>query len=314
MKYVLITDTHFGVKNNSMTWYNSQADFIYKQLIPHIESMGEDVVLIHLGDVFDSRSSISTYIMKEVRKMFEDLSKIDNLKQIAIIAGNHDFYSPVSHDWCGMEVILNNIPKVKLVIREAFFNSENLLLIPWYIAEEQNFANYSRGVVFTHSDILRYNNLKIPVFSGHMHVPDVDGNKRNLGSCFALDFNDHDQDRYFYVWDSETDELQAIPNTQSIKFFRIYNEDILNFDSENPNDYIEIYVKASLMHNSKILKAIERITSKYKNSRLIPQPDELVEEAGIENADIETIIKTSIPEHCREKFDKIKDKVNGNTQ
>ena len=30
----ILTDTHFGVKQNSMTWLNSQLDFFYNQLIP----------------------------------------------------------------------------------------------------------------------------------------------------------------------------------------------------------------------------------------------------------------------------------------
>ena len=55
---VLFTDTHFGVKNNSMTWLNSQLNFIYKQFIPDLQELkkqGHDITLIHLGDVFDSR-------------------------------------------------------------------------------------------------------------------------------------------------------------------------------------------------------------------------------------------------------------------
>ena len=31
MKYIVLSDTHFGVKNNSITWMNSQLGFIYKE-------------------------------------------------------------------------------------------------------------------------------------------------------------------------------------------------------------------------------------------------------------------------------------------
>ena len=34
---ILFTDTHFGWKNNSMNWLNSQMKFIYEQFIPTIK-------------------------------------------------------------------------------------------------------------------------------------------------------------------------------------------------------------------------------------------------------------------------------------
>ena len=37
MTTILFTDTHFGIKQNSITWFNSQKDFIVNQLIPYIK-------------------------------------------------------------------------------------------------------------------------------------------------------------------------------------------------------------------------------------------------------------------------------------
>ena len=69
---VVFTDTHFGWKNNSMTWLNSQLDFIYNQFIPHIKllSTQDAVRVIHCGDVFESRSTISTYVASKVVQAF----------------------------------------------------------------------------------------------------------------------------------------------------------------------------------------------------------------------------------------------------
>ena len=55
MKDILITDTHFGAYNNSMTWWKHQADFIYNQFIPFVKAQG-DCNIIHLGDLLDIRS------------------------------------------------------------------------------------------------------------------------------------------------------------------------------------------------------------------------------------------------------------------
>lgn len=313
MKYVLITDTHFGVRNNSMIWWRSQSDFIYKQLIPHIESMEEDVVLIHLGDVFDSRSSLSTFIMTEVRKMFEDLSAVKNIKNIIVIAGNHDFYSPTSDEWSGMSLVLGNIPKVRLIIKEAMRTDDKILFIPWYVLEKIDLkrANNCKAI-FTHADIvLEPYNYKVPVFSGHVHTPYINGNTRNLGSCYPLTFADSNQDRYFYLWDSESDTLTEYANEYSIKFYRVYNEEVLDFDTDNPDDYIELYIKSTLISQPEYLNRIKKLQLKYKNIWLIPQPDIITESVEIESADIETIIKHMLPKECIEKFNYIKEKVNG---
>jgi hypothetical protein len=72
----LFTDTHFGVKNHSMTWWKSQRDFIYQQFMPAIKEYNDDIRVIHLGDVFDSRSGINTLIAAGVRKLFEDIAAI----------------------------------------------------------------------------------------------------------------------------------------------------------------------------------------------------------------------------------------------
>ena len=48
-------------------------DFVREQMIPYIKSIDDEVVLIHLGDVFDSRSTVNTYIAQEVKELFEEL-------------------------------------------------------------------------------------------------------------------------------------------------------------------------------------------------------------------------------------------------
>ena len=104
---ILITDTHFGVKQNSITWLNSQSKFIEDQLIPYINretKEGNKVKLIHLGDIFDSRSTISTYIATRVVELFEKLTNAVN--DFIIIGGNHDYYSPNSDSVDSLNLLL----------------------------------------------------------------------------------------------------------------------------------------------------------------------------------------------------------------
>lgn len=94
---ILFTDTHFGTHNNSMGWFKSQKEFIEKQFIPHLKEKKEEgyaIRLIHCGDVFDSRSTINSYIATGVVKMFNDILNI--VDKFIIVAGNHDFFQPDS--------------------------------------------------------------------------------------------------------------------------------------------------------------------------------------------------------------------------
>lgn len=319
MTNVIITDTHFGVKNNSMTWFTSQSDFIYKQLIPYIKTIDDDVRLIHMGDVFDSRSTISVYIAKKVRQIFKDLSKV--CKDIIIVAGNHDFYSPNSDEYDSLSLVLNNIENVKLVRKESYF-IDNQLFIPWYEWDKIDINSYNEiqhdGVyyVFAHTNIVDIDpgiNEDIMVFSGHMHHPYMNGNRYNLGSCYALDFSDYNSARGFYVLHSD-ERLEFISNKHSIRFWRLKNEDIFNENNFKEWDYIELYITQSNMTNPEYLTKINEYTKNFKNVWVIPMSDDntLKNDIKFEGYDIESIINECIPKELDDKFEQIKERLNGN--
>lgn len=319
MTNVIITDTHFGVKNNSMTWFVSQSDFIYKQLIPYIKTINDEVRLIHMGDVFDSRSTISIYIAKKVRQIFKDLSKVCD--DIIIVAGNHDFYSPNSDEYDSLSLVLNNIKNVKLVCKESYF-IDNQLFIPWYEWGKIDINSYNEvrnGVVyyvFAHTNIVDIDpgvNEDIMVFSGHMHHPYIKGNRYNLGSCYALDFSDCNSERGFYVLYNDK-RLEFIPNNHSIRFWRLKNEAIFDKNDFREWDYIELYITQSNMTNPEYLTKINEYTKNFKNVWVIPMSNDntLKDDVKFEGYDIESIINECIPKELSDKFEQIKEKLNGN--
>lgn len=319
MTNVIITDTHFGVKNNSMTWFVSQSDFIYKQLIPYIKTINDEVRLIHMGDVFDSRSTISIYIAKKVRQIFKDLSKVCD--DIIIVAGNHDFYSPNSDEYDSLSLVLNNIENVKLVCKESYF-IDNQLFIPWYewgkidINSYNEIQNGDVHYVFAHTNIVDIDpgvNEDVMVFSGHMHHPYIKGNRYNLGSCYALDFSDCNSERGFYVLYNDK-RLEFIPNNHSIRFWRLKNEAIFDENDFREWDYIELYITQSNMTNPEYLTKINEYTKNFKNVWVIPMSNDntLKDDVKFEGYDIESIINECVPKELSDKFEQIKEKLNGN--
>jgi predicted phosphodiesterase len=322
MKCLLITDLHFGAKNNSLTWWKSQSTFINEQVIPYIVHNNIEYIIC-LGDVFDSRSSISIYIAQEVRKLFHSLAEL--VEKIYIICGNHDTYTEQTSEYCSLDLVFTNEPRIEVIsqcTKELELDGQQIVMIPWHTQKQSSpqeySAQYKGKYVFTHSDIIMGNpKLSTPVFSGHVHTPYISGNVRNLGSCYSLDFHDANQDRYFYIWEPSTDELKRIANAKSIKFWRIHNEDVLgDWGKISDNDYIEIYIKYSLLQDNEYQARCKEIRKQYKNSWIIPLPDELSEVDGVDlNCNIADIIENSIPDDLRECFEYIKAKVdNGTTE
>lgn len=312
---VLFTDTHFGWKNNSMTWLNGQMNFIYKQFIPTIKKLSkkEPVRVIHLGDVFDSRSTISTYVATKVVEAFKDIRSVCN--EFVIVCGNHDFYSPNSDTVNTVTLLLNNIDIT--IVDQDMYETDNHAFVPWYVYENGEFTTDAK-YIFCHADIV---NGVIPVgcigksvFSGHIHTPLCRNSKGlyNLGSCYSLNFADANSTRGFYV--IENDKVQFIPNKESINFYRFYNDEILNKDTDslNTNDYIEIYVSEINMSKDDYITAIKKFTDRFTHLWIIPQVVSNTSATGedFKEYDIEAIMADMIPDDLQHFFEKVKNRLN----
>ena len=58
MKILLITDQHFGVRNDNIAYINAYRKYYSEIVIPFIKASGiKDI--INLGDTFDKRKSIN---------------------------------------------------------------------------------------------------------------------------------------------------------------------------------------------------------------------------------------------------------------
>ena len=305
MTTIIFTDTHFGVKQNSITWLNSQLDFINNQLIPHIKSIDDNVRLVHLGDVFDSRSSISTYIATKVYNIFKELSCMVN--EFVIVAGNHDFYSPNSSEVDTISLMFKDLDIT--IVKEGHYIQDNDLFVPWYtwfdqqnlqtIIDKHNIKN-----VYTHADIImsKVDIRGVDIYSGHTHIPYIKGHIRNLGSCYALNFGDSNAPRGFY--ELTMDGLKFIENTESIRFYRLYNDDVFKNWEFRVNDYIEIYVTQSNIAKPKYNHLINKLTSTYKNVWVIPQVTQTGNSCDVEfdGYDISSITESMIPDNLKDKF------------
>lgn len=305
---VLITDTHFGWKQNSITWLNSQMKFLDEQLIPFLERQTDDVRLIHLGDVFDSRSSINPMVAKAVRERFTKMRSL--VKDFYIVAGNHDFYSPNSDEIDSLTLAFQDMD-INLVIRDTVY-ADGDAFIPWYKYKEIESVSNVKNI-FTHADIFGEDRKSLPginIFSGHIHVPQI--NKKlclyNLGSCYSLNFTDANQERSFYSIDEDGAVVEH-SNQHSIRFWRIRDEKIFDkqFDKDDvygTGDYYELYISNSNMQLPKYQKRITTLTKRFKNIWVIPQVAEVSDDhEQLELYDVAEICRSIIPKHLKTKFE-----------
>jgi hypothetical protein len=100
------------------------------------------------------------------------------------------------------------------------------------------------------------------------------------------------------------------PNKCSIRFWRLYNEDI--FDKKKTGkisnkDYVEIYISQTNMADPRYVERINEATKELKNIWVIPQTEESVGDdlEKFEGYDIEKITKKMIPDELKDKFNMV---------
>lgn len=318
---VILTDTHFGIKNNSLLWLKSQEDYIYNEFIPYLKDLKRkqscELTVIHCGDLFDSRSSINPYIYFKVENILQEISKI--VDRVIVLAGNHDFYSQndTPDNVCSLDM-LHSIEKV------CFLSNTSLILkgakaafIPWF--EFHNPEKLERAakdckLIFTHTDLQHldkelYDIIKDKaVISGHIHVPYSKDNKFNIGACWSMNFADSNSERGIYTlenWDINT--LKLVENTESIKFFRVYNDTIFEEPSFSEHDKVEIYIDKNLYTKPDYAERLKELNSKADCKIIVVENDISSKTETVDSSEwnILDMVENTIPDFLKNKFKKI---------
>ena len=104
MKIAIITDQHFGARNDSTHFLDYYDKFYKETFFPIIDSERIDTVLI-LGDTFDRRKYVNFYTLKRAREMFFDELHERNI-EVYMLAGNHDTYFKNTNDVNSVDLLL----------------------------------------------------------------------------------------------------------------------------------------------------------------------------------------------------------------
>jgi len=333
---IIINDTHFGVKNNSIKFLESQKK-LFSELCDYMRDCDTDRFdLIHLGDIFDSRSTLSMQVMYEVKEILWRLNfvlkKRNPQNRFIFVAGNHDFFSPNSDEVNSLDTILKEIlPDAQIVDKYCWRDGDDLY-IPWYQMNDPEKFNLIKKInafdgvqrVFTHCDCKDFQN-KIPagfnIYSGHIHQYHeytnlVSENNKliNLATPYSLDFGDsNDNKKGFWVLDGN--KLTLHENKDSIKFRTFINEQIFDIpdldDSIERGDNFRIYLTEENRTKIEYIERLNELSTSLKYINIILTSNDKVNEnfVSVDSLDIDNVLTQMVPEHLREVFNVIRGEI-----
>jgi len=272
MKIILITDTHWGIRNDSLISHNYIKKFLDEVFWPTLAR--EDInTVIHLGDLVDRRKYINYLTAKRLRNDFLDPLMTKGI-DLHIIAGNHDTFYKNTNEVNALEELLSyKYHNVEIYIRptEVNIGGIDMLLLPWICDDnrdaslkainsskssvvmghlELNGFEMYRGHVSDHGDDPKIFDKFDVVCSGHYHTKSNNSNINYLGAPVQFTWSDYNDPKGFHIFDTDTRELTFIVNPYTI-FHKVFYDDlnieldtITNIDfNQYQGSYIKVIIR-----------------------------------------------------------------------
>ena len=250
MKVALITDQHFGGKQDSQNFLTHIERFYREQFFPYLSKNNIHTV-IDLGDTFDRRKFVNFNTLDKVRQFYFDVFYENSIKLHSIV-GNHSTYYRNTNSVNSSELLYGHYPNIEVYPEVTTISIDGTLidLIPWINSENYDktidFIKRSKAhVAFGHLEVAGFamykgynaeDGIAKDIFkgyeivcSGHYHHKSSKDNIHYLGAPYEITWNDYDDPRGFHVFDTETREIEFIRNK-----FRLFEK--IYYDDEN-TDY-----------------------------------------------------------------------------
>ena len=285
-----ITDSHLGVRNSSNEWIDIMRDYFFGWFIPLVKkNYRPGDILIHLGDVYDSRQSINIKVLNLGVDVFESLSEVFT-DGIYVIAGNHDLWGKTSNEINSLKSI-KWIPNVNILEEPEtlVLGDKKFLMMPWrkdHATEEEFLDNAGphdylcchadiRGLKFNRyvtveegADSKKFSKFKT-VYSGHIHYSQVVNNIHMLGSPYELTRSDMGNPKSVTLLDLQSGEETKFVNNFSPKFKKFIFDQILemtieDLEPEFRNNFVDIMIDPKMALRAPLNILTESIVSQRK--------------------------------------------------
>jgi len=159
-KVALITDTHWGVRDDNQIIAAHQAKFYREVFFPYIDE--HDIKYVrHLGDIVDRRKYINYVTARNMRMNFIDPCRDRDL-DVGVIVGNHDTFYKNTNEVNSMDVLFrgHSYDKFKWYQdpTEEVLDGTKIVMMPWICAD-----NFSDAMAMI-------NNTDAQCLFGHLEV------------------------------------------------------------------------------------------------------------------------------------------------
>jgi DNA repair exonuclease SbcCD nuclease subunit len=245
MKIAIITDQHFGARNDSIAFLDFFERFYNDIFFSNLDANNIEHLLI-LGDTFDRRKYVNFYSLQRAKEMFFDKLEERGIT-VHMLAGNHDTYYKNTNDVNSPDLLLREYANITVIDtpQTITIDGTKICMMPWICPENYQesldhiqttdaeicmghfeiagFAMY-RGME-SHDGLSKdlFNKFDL-VFSGHYHHRSSDKHIHYLGNPYELTWQDFNDPRGFHLFDLSTRELGFIQNPYTM-FCRIEYDD-----------------------------------------------------------------------------------------
>ena len=252
-KILLITDQHFGVRNDNQYYIDRYREFYSETVLPYIDKHKIDTIIC-LGDTFDRRKYVNFHSLDAAKEMWFTPLQERNVHMHMLI-GNHDIYYKNTLRINSPQLLLQDYNNITIYdyAQDKNIGGLDFFMLPWICDEnrketadaikaskssiclghlELNGFEAVPGHTMEHGDNPEdYDKFDL-VCTGHFHMRSRKGNIQYLGNPYQLYWNDYGQDRGFHVINTKTKRLTFVKNPTKMFHKIIYK------DSEtSPIDY-----------------------------------------------------------------------------
>ena len=284
MKVAIITDQHFGARNDSIAFLDFFEKFYDNTFFPALDANNISTVLV-LGDTFDRRKYVNFYALDRAKKMFFDKLEERGIR-VHMLAGNHDTYYKNTNEVNSPDLLLVEYGNIDVISKPEtiVIDGTSICMMPWICPENyqeslDHITNTKAEICMGHFEIAgfaMYRGMESHdglaketfekfdmVFSGHYHHRSSDKHIHYLGNPYELTWQDYNDPRGFHLFDLDTRELEFICNP-----YRMFERIEYNDKDQEPVDLdaLELeqkYVKLVVVNKNDFYKFDKFIQKLY---------------------------------------------------
>lgn len=300
MKVAIITDQHFGARNDSIVFLDFFQKFYDNVFFPKLAEHGITHVLI-LGDTFDRRKYVNFYALQRAKEMFFDKLLAAGIT-VHMLAGNHDTYYKNTNDVNSPDLLLREYDNINVIDTPQTIHLDyedagsDVLMMPWicadnYVRSMEELKNTSAEICMGHFEIsgfAMYRGMESHeglepslfkkfdcVFSGHYHHRSSKDNITYLGNPYEMTWQDYADPRGFHLFDLKTRKLEFVENPYTMFERFEYDDSTVDPDSIDTSFAENKYVKIVVVNKTDLYKFDKFMARVYNRN---PQEVKLIED------------------------------------